>query len=110
MNGHYNHYSATFPFVTSDTNPALIKPIYFRHTQSKQLIDHGLHWLSTMNQLIRSQLVSTEKSLFTYEPPKQEEGILADAFRDIKQQIEAKGIKMTDIKDINTIHDFAKYA
>jgi len=91
------HYEVQLPFVTNTEKPAIIKPIHFRHTDSKKLINHGIHWLGTMEQLFRHRLATPEKTLFTYKAPEATKGLLVDAFEDIKIQIEDKGIQLLPI-------------
>ncbi len=94
------HYEVHFPFVTNKKikeKIAIIKPIHFRHTDSKKLMNHGIHWIGTMNQLFRYQLATPERTLFSYKAPDTTEGLLFDAFEDIKTQIEDRGIQLLSI-------------
>lgn len=94
------HYEVYLPFVThqeKEAIPAIIKPIHFRHTDSRKLMNHGIQWIGTMNQLFRHQLATPERTLFTYKAPDTTKGLLYDAFEDIKTQIKDQGIQMLPI-------------
>ena len=54
-------YEVRLPFVTEKSNPTIIKPIHFCHPQSKQLLNHGLQWKATMQQLFRMKVATPEK-------------------------------------------------
>ncbi|OQX06579.1 MAG: hypothetical protein BWK73_30530 [Thiothrix lacustris] len=101
-------YEVRLPFVTAKHNPTIIKPIHFRHTQSKQLVDHGLQWKATMQQLFRMKAATPEQTLFTYEAPESETGVLRDAFEDVRIQIEELGIQMLNIAEQERIAAFAR--
>lgn len=102
------HYPVRLPFVSHDSIPLIIKPIHFQHSQSKKLFDHGLHWLGTMNQLFRANAASPKKTLFTYKEPDYQKGILREAFEDIYEQIEERGIHLIDINAQEKITHFAQ--
>ena len=101
-------YEVRLPFVSNRQNPTIIKPIHFRHTQSKPLVDHGLQWMTTMQQLFRMKKATPEQTLFTYQAPEHNEGILREAFEETRVQIEELGIYMLDINDQVRITEFAQ--
>jgi len=103
------HYEVRLPFVTEQPVPAIIKPIHFRHSQSKQLMDHGLQWLATMEQLYRIKATTPEQTLFAYKAPDYEDGVLHDAFEDIRGQIKDRGIQMLAIDEQEQIAAFARH-
>lgn len=103
-------YEVRLPFVTERSNPTIIKPIHFRHPQSKQLLDHGLHWMTTMQQLFRMKVATPEQTLFTYKAPESNAGILYEAFEETRTQIEELGIRMLDIEEQESITAFAREA
>lgn len=103
-------YEVRLPFVTEKHKPTIIKPIHFRHTQSKQLLDHGLQWMTTMQQLFRMKAATPEQTLFTYQAPESGSGILHDAFEETCTQIEELGIRMLDIGEQERIAAFAHEA
>ena len=105
--GDKDKYAVTFPFVNSE-EAAAIKPIHFRHQDSNKLIEHGSSWLMKIQQLQRRQFIKFNDVLFAYQPPKNEQGILFDAFKDIKSQIEEVGIQMVSVEKGDEIIDFTR--
>lgn len=113
---HYKHrvigeskgYPVKLPFVTEQDRPAIIKPLHFQHADSKKLIDHGLQWLATMNQLFRLGLAQPDMTLITYKPPEHMDGLLYDSFKDVHEQIKDSGVQMLDIDEIGQITSFAR--
>lgn len=103
-------YEVRLPFVTEKSNPTIIKPIHFCHPQSKQLLNHGLQWKATMQQLFRMKVATPEQTLFTYKAPESNAGILRDAFEETRIQIEELGIRMLDIEEQERITAFAREA
>ena len=101
-------YEVRLPFVTEKSSPTIIKPIHFCHPQSKQLLNHGLNWLTTMKQLFRMKAATPEKTLFTYKAPESHTGILYEAFEETRTQIEELGIRMLDIAEQERIATFAR--
>ncbi len=105
--GNEEIYKVTFPFVNQQENLA-IKPIHFKHNQPKLLIEHGLTWLTKIQQLKRHGFIQPNRVLFAFQPPEQEKDILLNAFQDIKEQIEESGIIMRDINDTEQIMHFVQ--
>jgi len=105
--GNEEIYKVTFPFVNQQENLA-IKPIHFKHNQPKLLIEHGLTWLTKIQQLKRHDFIQPNRVLFAFQPPEQEKDILLNAFQDIKEQIEESGIIMRDINDTEQIMHFVQ--
>lgn len=103
-------YEVRLPFVSDRQKPTIIKPIHFRHTQSKALVDHGLQWMTTMQQLFRMKKASPEQTLFTYQAPEHNEGILHEAFEETRTQIKELGIQMLNISEQERIAAFAREA
>lgn len=101
-------FEVRIPFVTEEEKPRILKPIHFTHSQSKQLMDHGLYWLTNMNQLFRKRLALPEKTLFAYQAPHYKDGVLSDAFEDVKAQIKERGIHLLSIEDEQKILKFAQ--
>jgi len=100
-------YNVALPFVNQVTNSA-IKPIQFQHAKPHQLIEHGLTWLTKIQQLKRHNFIQPNHVLFAFQPPDQEQNILLNAFQDIKEQIEESGIIMRNINDTEKIMHFAQ--
>jgi len=100
-------YKVSMPFVSQGENLA-IKPIHFNHAKPQQLIEHGITWLTKIQQLKRHNFIQPNHVLFAFQPPDQEEGILFNAFDDIKEQIEEFGVIMSDINDSEKIMHFAQ--
>jgi Protein of unknown function (DUF3037) len=107
MLGDENKYSVRLPFVNNHKQAA-IKPIHFTHTDSNKLIEHGITWLGKIQQLKRYSLIRPDNVLFVYRPPKTDQGILFEAFNDVRNQIEDAGVLMTPIDQPKKITDFAK--
>lgn len=103
-------YEVRLPFVTEKSNPTIIKPIHFCHPQSKQLLNHGLQWKATMQQLFRMKVATPEQTLFTYKAPERDTGILHEAFEEARMQIEELGIRMVAIEEQERITAFAREA
>jgi hypothetical protein len=103
-------FSIRFPFVHNNEQKTVIKPIHFKHSDSSQLIKHGLSWLGKVNQLSRYNFLKPETTLFAYAPPEKAAGKLQDAFSDICDQIQEAGICMIDINDQKKIAEFAEFA
>ncbi|WP_020394904.1 DUF3037 domain-containing protein [Thiolinea disciformis] len=102
------YFEVTLPFVNENKqNPKVIKPIHFMHQHSKKLMEHGLTWLSNMEQLFRNKAAKPENTLFVYKAPAQNSGLLWDAFVDIRSQIEDRGIVMTPSETVKPILTFA---
>jgi hypothetical protein len=53
-------------------------------------------------------LAAPEKTLFAYQAPYYDKGLLVDAFEDIKAQIKERGIQLLPIADEPRILEFAK--
>jgi len=104
--GDKNKYALRFPFVSTNVHQAIIKPIHFRQSNSKRVIEHGLIWLGKINQLKRYGYLQPEKTLFAYKAPETKSGKLFEAFEDISAQIKDAGIVMADIKMPKKITDF----
>lgn len=100
-----NKYKVNLPFV-DDVHYAAIKPIHFRHSDPKSLIDHGLTWLMQITQLRRWSFINPENILFTYNAPEEQNSLLFEAFSDVKMQIEDEGILMTDINEPDSVKAF----
>jgi len=105
--GDEEKFSVRFPFVHSNNNKIIIKPIHFKHNDSSQLIEHGLSWLGKVNQLHRYGFLKPEEILFAYAPPVSTQGKLRDAFEDIYAQIQDAKITMVNIKEKKKITQFA---
>ena len=103
-------YEVRLPFVTQKRIPSIIKPIHFCHPQSKQLLNHGLQWKVTMQQLFRMKVATPEQTLFTYQAPARDTGILYEAFEEARTQIAELGIQMLDIVEQEGITAFARQA
>lgn len=106
--GEKSKYNVNFPFV-SNNHQAVIKPIHFKHPDSNKLIEHGLSWMMKIQQLKRYNFIQPNNVLFAYSPPENKQGVLFDAFRDIKAQIEDFGILTTDINDSKNITNFVRH-
>ena len=106
--GEQGKYKVPLPFVNTNKK-AGIKPIHFRHPDSNKLIEHGLTWLMKIQQLKRYGFIEFDDLLFAYNPPKSEDGILFDAFNDVKVQIENTGIRMISFERDDEIIDFARH-
>jgi len=105
--GESDKYEVRFPFVSQDANQVIIKPVHFKHDKPSQLIDHGLSWLGKIQQLSKLGFIAPNKILFTYNAPNHNQKQLYNAFSDIKQQIEAEGIVMSDVDNTEKIVKFA---
>lgn len=105
--GEADKYEVKFPFVCQASQPAIIKPIHFRHNKPSQLIDHGLAWLGKIQQLEKYRFIRPDGVLFAYDAPDDSEDRLFAAFNDIKGQIESEGVVMADIKRNDEIVKFA---
>jgi len=105
--GDNNKYALRFPFVSTNAHQAIIKPIHFRQSEPKGLIEHGLVWLGKITQLKRYGYLQPEEILFAYKGPETKNGKLFEAFEDISSQIEGAGIVMADIQMPEKITDFA---
>lgn len=99
-------YHVQFPFVDKQNQKA-IKPIHFCHDDSRKIIEHGATWLMKVQQLKRCGFIQFENILFTYRAPNENQGILFDAFYDVKEQIEDAGIKMAHIEQSQAILNFS---
>ena len=89
-------YALRLPFVGE--NKQIIKPIHFRHNKSKEIIEHGLIWLTKINQLQLYGYANLETTLFAYIAPENTGSKLFEAFSDVRKQIEDSGIVMADIQ------------
>ncbi|MFI3215315.1 MAG: DUF3037 domain-containing protein [Methylococcales bacterium] len=98
-------YKVKFPFIDKQGNKA-VKPIHFCHSESRKIIEHGGTWLMKVKQLNRGGFVKPESVLFTYRAPNESQGILFEAFCDIKEQIEDTGITMAHIEQPQAILNF----
>lgn len=106
--GNKDKFSIRFPFVHKNSQQVIIKPIHFRHSDSSQLIEHGLSWLGKVNQLSRYGFLQPKNTLFAYAPPENRTGKLQEAFDDIHFQIKNAGIRMIDINQPKEIAKFAE--
>ncbi len=84
------------PFVGKKQQ--IIKPIHFRQVKSKEVIEHGLFWLTKINQLKLYGYARPETTLFAYKAPENSEDFLFEAFSEVRAQIEESGIVMADIQ------------
>lgn len=105
--GDERKYKVRLPFVNKEQKVA-IKPIHFTHPDSHKLIEHGLSWLGKIQQLERYGYIQPSDVLFVYHPPVTEQGILFEAFNDIRNQVEEAGIVMTNINQLEKITDFVQ--
>jgi hypothetical protein len=105
--GEKDKYEVTFPFVAKNKKRTVIKPIHFKHEKPTQLIDHGLTWLTKVQQLEKYRFIKPDEILFAYDAPDDTQGALFAAFNEIKEQIVKEGIEMADIKGKDQIIKFA---
>ncbi|NOQ65188.1 MAG: DUF3037 domain-containing protein [Methyloprofundus sp.] len=105
--GDENKYTVSLPFVNQQENAA-IKPIHFRHISPNKLIEHGLLWMTKVQQLHKYGFIQAENVLFAYKEPEEKQGNLFSAFVDIKEQIESIGIMTSDIDDTEQIMRFVE--
>ena len=104
-----DYYEVALPFVHKNVaNPAVIKPIHFKHADSTKLFDHGLQWLTKMDQLFRMKVTTADNVLFTYKAPAHQEGKIYDAYEKVSEQIRESGITMLDIESKAAIAEFAR--
>ena len=104
-----DYYEVALPFVHQNaTKPAVIKPIHFQHADSTKLFDHGLQWLTKMDQLFRMKVTTADNVLFTFQAPTPKEGKIHDAYKKVSEQIMGAGISMVDINDRTAIAEFAR--
>ncbi len=97
-------YALRLPFVGKKQQ--IIKPIHFRHTKSTEIIEHGLVWLTKINQLQLYGYARLDTTLFAYKAPENTKSKLFEAFSDVRKQIEDSGIIMADIKKSDKITEF----
>jgi hypothetical protein len=105
--GEPDKYEVKFPFVAKNKKQTVIKPIHFKHEKPSQLIDHGLSWLSKIQQLEKYLYIQPDEILFAYDAPDDDQGALFAAFNEIKDQIVKEGIEMADINGKEKIIKFA---
>lgn len=104
-----DYYQVSLPFVnTNHSAPAVIKPIHFKHKDSTKLFEHGLWWLTRMDQLFQMDVTKPESVLFTFQAPTCTDHKLYDAYQQISHQIERAGIAMLDIENKGAISEFAR--
>ena len=104
-----DYYEVALPFVNSNgSEPSIIKPIHFKHTDSTKLFDHGLQWLTKMDQLFRMEVTTADNVLFTYKAPAHQDGKIYDAYKKVSEQIKESGITMIDIESKADIAEFAR--
>lgn len=104
-----DYYEVALPFVHQNgTKPAVIKPIHFQHADSTKLFDHGLQWLTKMDQLFRMKVTTADNVLFTFQAPSYKEGKIHDAYEKVSEQIMDSGITMLSIDNKAAITEFAK--
>jgi hypothetical protein len=99
-------YKVRFPFINEENNK-VIKPIHFQHTDSNDIFKHGLQWITNVQQLNREKIIKPENVLFTYRAPNENQGILFEAFCDVKELIEDAGISMAHIEQSQSILNFS---
>ena len=105
--GTVDKYEVKFPFVRSLGELKVIKPIHFRHDKPTPLIEHGIKWLSKVQQLQKYRFIQPEQILFAYQAPDSNQVTLFNAFNEIKQQADQLGVVMTEITATDVIVDFA---
>lgn len=103
-----SYFEVQLPFVYCGEVPSAIKPIHFLHPNAKDLINHGILWIGKMQQLFRKNIIKPNDVLFAYKKPIYKEGILVDAFEDIKKQIKDAGLNLADINNHQYIESFAR--
>ena len=104
-----DYYEVALPFVHKNgAKPAVIKPIHFKHEDSTKLFDHGLQWLTKMDQLFRMKVTTADNVLFTYKAPVHQDGKIYEAYDKVSEQIKESGITMLDIESKAAIAEFAK--
>lgn len=106
--GSADKYEVKFPFVRNVGELKVIKPIHFRHDKPTPLIEHGIQWISKVQQLQKYQFIQPEKILFAYQAPDNNQVTLFNAFNEIKQQAMQLGVVMADIKATDDIANFAR--
>ena len=105
-----DYYEVNLPFVHDNGDrPAVIKPIHFKHADSTKLFDHGLQWLTKMDQLFRMKVTTPDNVLFTFQAPAHKKGKIYDAYEKVSEQIKESGITMLDIEDKANIAEFAQH-
>jgi hypothetical protein len=71
-------------------------------------LDHGLQWLTKMDQLFRMKVTTADNVLFTYKAPALQEGKIYDAYEKVSEQIRETVITMLDIESKADIAEFAR--
>jgi hypothetical protein len=105
-------YHARFPFVRVVDNRGpirAIKPINLAHDDATRLYDHGWEWVGRVRKLRRLNLLP-EHVLFAAEPPRQDFGLRASAYAEVKEELERSEVCVVDADDKNRILTFAKAA
>jgi len=105
--GEADKYEVRFPFVRNVGEQKVIKPIHFCHDKPTPLIEHGIKWLSKVQQLQKYHYIQPEQILFAYQAPDNNQAALYNAFKEIKQQAVQLGVVMADINATVEIADFA---
>jgi hypothetical protein len=106
--GAADKYEVKFPFVRNIGELKVIKPIHFRHDKPTPLIEHGIKWISKVQQLQKYHFIQPEQILFAYQAPDKNQVTLFNAFNEVKQQAVQLGVVMADIKATDDIADFAR--
>ncbi|HGO5293789.1 TPA: hypothetical protein ACK210_003524 [Photobacterium damselae subsp. damselae] len=98
------------PLVATDNiETKAIKPLSFFQETPLKLIDHGEFWISRVKHLLNSDTIDANNFLFAVERPDFKNKNLDAAFGSLTEEMNTLGVKVYDIKDINSIERFARF-
>jgi hypothetical protein len=99
-------YHARFPFV-DDEKTKVIKPLTLDQGEPTKIFAHADHWLAKIKRL-RERNSLPGNVLFPLTPPPANDDMCVRAYDDVRNELEALGIQVTTVKEIEKILTFAK--
>lgn len=102
-----DEYHVTFPFVEQHEDHAVkaIKPLHLGHAQPTKIIEHGLQWVSRVNQLRKRQYLP-DTVLFAVQGPT-DDGPKGRAYNEVVDGLRDTGVKVLPYTDKEDILAFA---
>ncbi len=98
---------ATFPLVSEDAAPKVIKPLAFQQATATKIIEHGELWLWKVKRLIKTGSLEERNILLPFEEPSREDEKLKKAYQEVVSGFEDLNVQVCDFKNKDSLMKFA---